>query len=32
VQQAVSDGSVSEQRYISYLKMLEGDEEEKYRK
>ncbi len=32
VQQAVDDGEISEQRYISYLKMLEGDEEEKYRK
>ena len=32
VQQAVSEGGVSEQRYISYLKMLEGGEDEKYRK
>jgi len=32
VQQAVSEGNVSRQRYNSYLKMLEGDEEEKYRK
>ena len=32
VQQAVAENKISELRYISYLKMLKGDEEEKYRK
>jgi ribosome biogenesis GTPase len=32
VRTAVDEGKISENRYISYLKMLEGDEEEKYRK
>ncbi len=32
VQQAVDEGRISAHRYISYLKMLEGDDEEKYRK
>lgn len=31
VKQAVEDGIISESRYISYLKIMEGDEEEKYR-
>jgi ribosome biogenesis GTPase len=32
VRKAVDEGKISAQRYISYLKMLEGDEDEKYRK
>jgi len=32
VQQAVNGGEVSEQRYLSYLKMMAGDEDGKYRK
>jgi ribosome biogenesis GTPase len=32
VRSAIEEGKVSGQRYTSYLKMLEGDEDEKYRK
>ena len=32
VQQAVTEHKISEQRYTSYLKMLEDDEEDKYRR